>query len=96
MRSSLQAANCPKLTGSVNLNCMAASLLVRITSKASAYFENTWFWVADHVSSPKLQIDHVLTSWKDLDIPTQDQIDIYSGRGMELRVPLVSRADFDC
>lgn len=47
--SDLQAINCPKLTGKVNDDCIAAAMLVHITSKASAYFENTWFWVADHV-----------------------------------------------
>lgn len=46
----LQASDCPKLTGNLNPKCMAASMLVHITSKASAYFENNWFWVADHVS----------------------------------------------
>ncbi|KAH9223997.1 pectate lyase superfamily protein-domain-containing protein [Leptodontidium sp. 2 PMI_412] len=64
--SDLQVANCPKQTGTVNPNCIAASLLVHITSQASAYFENAWFWVADH----------------DLDIPAQTQIDIYVGRGV--------------
>ncbi|KAH8895965.1 pectin lyase-like protein [Thozetella sp. PMI_491] len=63
--SDLQAVNCPKLTGSVNPNCIAASLLVHLTPGSSAYFENTWFWVADH----------------DLDIRAQTQIDIYVGRG---------------
>lgn len=48
--SELQATNCPKLTGKINKDCVAAAMLVHITSKASAYFENTWFWVADHVS----------------------------------------------
>ncbi|KAH8896104.1 hypothetical protein GQ53DRAFT_819250 [Thozetella sp. PMI_491] len=45
--SDLQVANCPKLTGSVNPRCIATSILVHVTSKASGYFENTWFWVAD-------------------------------------------------
>lgn len=49
--SELQAGNCPKLTGNIQKSCVAASMLVHITSKASAYFENTWFWVADHVKS---------------------------------------------
>ncbi|KAK6535009.1 hypothetical protein TWF281_006307 [Arthrobotrys megalospora] len=63
--SDLQVGNCPKKTGSVNPSCIAAALMVHITSKASGYFENTWFWVADH----------------DLDIPAQTQIDIYVARG---------------
>ncbi|KAK2759213.1 hypothetical protein CKAH01_16720 [Colletotrichum kahawae] len=54
--SNLQAGDCPKNTGSVNPDCVAAALLVHITSEASAYFENAWFWVADHVisNSPKI------------------------------------------
>lgn len=63
--SNLQVGNCPKHSGTVNRSCMAAAMLVHLTAKSSAYFENTWFWVADH----------------DLDIPAQTQIDIYVGRG---------------
>ena len=44
--SSLQADNCPKLD-SVNPICIAATLLLHITSEASGYFENMWAWVAD-------------------------------------------------
>lgn len=33
---------------SINQNCMAASLLLHVTSKASGYFENVWAWTADH------------------------------------------------
>ncbi|KAK2742694.1 hypothetical protein FQN57_005149 [Myotisia sp. PD_48] len=50
----------------VKYNCKAASLLLHITPSASAYLENIWVWVADH----------------DLDIISQDQIDIYSARGV--------------
>ncbi|KAH8589167.1 family 55 glycoside hydrolase [Bisporella sp. PMI_857] len=64
--SQLQVANCPKLTGSVNPNCIAGSLMLRLTSRSSAYLENIWAWVADH----------------DLDIPAQTQIDIYVARGV--------------
>lgn len=35
-------ADCPKLTGTVNKNCMAASLLLRLTPSSSGYFENVW------------------------------------------------------
>lgn len=49
--SDLRATDCPKLTGKVRSECIAAALLVHITPRASAYFENTWFWVADHVST---------------------------------------------
>ncbi|KAG7117994.1 Glucan 1 like protein [Verticillium longisporum] len=64
--SDLQVKNCPKLTGAVNPNCIAAAMLVHLTPQSSAYFENTWFWVADH----------------DLDIPAQTQIDIFVARGV--------------
>jgi hypothetical protein len=45
---------------------MAASLLFHMTSQSLGYLENSWMWVADH----------------DMDIVTQDQINIYSGRGL--------------
>ncbi|KXG46668.1 Pectin lyase fold/virulence factor [Penicillium griseofulvum] len=64
--SNLQKDDCPKQTGSVNPDCIAASLLLHLTPKSSAYMENIWVWVADH----------------DLDVVTQDQIDVYSGRGI--------------
>lgn len=64
--SGLQKTQCPKLTGSINPNCIAASLLMHLTPKSSAYIANSWIWVADH----------------DLDVITQDQIDIYSARGV--------------
>jgi hypothetical protein len=63
--SNLQFNDCPKLSG-VNKNCMAASLLLHMTSQSSAYLENVWAWVADH----------------DMDLESQDQIDVYSGRGI--------------
>ncbi|GIJ91455.1 hypothetical protein Asppvi_010421 [Aspergillus pseudoviridinutans] len=64
--SQLQAENCPKSTGIVKADCKAASLLLHLTSKSSAYMENVWIWVADH----------------DLDKVTQDQIDVYVARGV--------------
>ncbi|KAF3481752.1 LysM domain-containing protein [Arthroderma uncinatum] len=64
--SNLQKKECPKLTGKVNDSCKAASLLLHLTSQSSAYLENLWAWVADH----------------DLDMVSQDQIDIYSARGV--------------
>ncbi|KAF3492429.1 LysM domain-containing protein [Arthroderma uncinatum] len=64
--SKLQRGDCPKSSGTVKAGCKAASLLLHMTPKSSAYMENIWAWVADH----------------DLDIVSQDQIDIYSGRGI--------------
>ncbi|RHZ63004.1 hypothetical protein CDV55_105196 [Aspergillus turcosus] len=64
--SDLQTADCPKKSGTVNKNCMAAALMLRLTTRSSAYLENVWVWTADH----------------DLDVITQDQVDIYSARGI--------------
>lgn len=41
-------------------------MMMRITEKASAYLENIWMWTADH----------------DMDKVTQDQITVYSARGV--------------
>lgn len=64
--TNLQASDCPKLTGSVNPRCIAASMLLHVTSGASGYFENMWAWVADHDLDSSLD---------------QTQIDIYVARG---------------
>lgn len=67
--SGLQAADCPKLTGKVNENCIAAAMLVHVTKRASAYFENNWFWVADHVSIIVNLDATTVTSWQPLTSP---------------------------
>lgn len=78
--SHLQRDNCPKLTGSVNKNCMAGSLMLRMTPSSSGYLENVWAWVADH----------------DLDNgPDQTQIDIYVGRG-NILAPQLDRRSSKC
>lgn len=64
--SQLQVAQCPKLSGAVNPNCIAGSMLLHMTPRSSGYLENIWAWVADH----------------DLDSgPAQTQINIYVARG---------------
>jgi glucan 1,3-beta-glucosidase len=40
--------------------------LIHIKAGASAYLENTWFWVSDH----------------ELDLADHSQINIYNGRGV--------------
>jgi glucan 1,3-beta-glucosidase len=63
----LQVADCP--VGSVLPKCMAAHTNVHITKSAQgAYFENNWFWTADH----------------DLDDWNSTQIAIFTGRGMHV------------
>ncbi|OBT80414.1 hypothetical protein VF21_00738 [Pseudogymnoascus sp. 05NY08] len=64
--SDLSVKNCPKQSGIINSRCKAASLLMHLKPKSTAYLENVWLWTADH----------------DLDSKTLDQIDIYSGRGL--------------
>ncbi|CAG8905451.1 unnamed protein product [Penicillium egyptiacum] len=64
--SQLQKSQCPKQSGKVNPDCIAASLLLHLTPSSNAYLENIWVWVADH----------------DMDASTQDQIDVYAGRGI--------------
>jgi len=60
-----QVAQCPKF--SKNPQCYAAHTNVHVTKSANgAYFENNWFWTADH----------------DLDDFNSTQISIYTGRGL--------------
>ncbi|KAI8303634.1 exo-1,3-beta-D-glucanase [Colletotrichum sp. SAR11_59] len=67
MGTGLTAADCPKLTGTINPKCVAGSMLLHMTGSSSGYLENVWAWVADH----------------DFDSgPAQTQIDIYVARGI--------------
>jgi glucan 1,3-beta-glucosidase len=52
--------------------CAGAYMLMHITQQATAYLENTWFWVADH------ELD--LASWPGYAI--NNQINIFNGRGI--------------
>ncbi|KAI8936911.1 exo-1,3-beta-glucanase [Plenodomus lindquistii] len=62
-----QVAQCPIYT--TKPECMAAHTNVWITKSASgAYFENNWFWTADH----------------DLDDRTSTRVSIYTGRGLHV------------
>ncbi|KAG0646887.1 hypothetical protein D0Z07_6304 [Hyphodiscus hymeniophilus] len=65
----LQSDTCgksPTVTAPANANCEGAFLLLHVTSKATIYLENNWFWVADH----------------ELDLADHDQINIFNGRGV--------------
>ncbi|KAK2762137.1 hypothetical protein FQN54_001144 [Arachnomyces sp. PD_36] len=67
--SELQSDNCaktPDTDTTPNPDCIGAFMLMHITESGSGYFENNWYWVADH----------------ELDIPGQDQINLYNGRGV--------------
>ncbi|KAK3324791.1 hypothetical protein B0T19DRAFT_477630 [Cercophora scortea] len=65
--SRLQVANCPKLTGPVNANCIAGAMMLHMTPTSSAYLENIWAWVSDHDMDSGL---------------AQTQIDVYVARGI--------------
>ncbi|KEQ78247.1 pectin lyase-like protein, partial [Aureobasidium namibiae CBS 147.97] len=71
--SDLQHDNCPAETeGTTKTYCVAASMLLHITSQSSGYFENVWAWVADHDLDPNAP-----------GLPTLGgQISIYSGGGV--------------
>ncbi|MCJ1308907.1 hypothetical protein MMC25_002562 [Agyrium rufum] len=64
----LQGDTCTKDPSSTTPNpaCIGAFMLLHVTSKATIYLENTWFWVADH----------------ELDQAPNNQVDIYNGRGV--------------
>ncbi|KAF2793031.1 glycoside hydrolase family 55 protein [Melanomma pulvis-pyrius CBS 109.77] len=62
--SDLQSDKCP--TSAVNSDCIAAALLLHLTTSSSAYLENVWVWTSDH----------------DLDVTAQTQVNVFAGRGM--------------
>ncbi|KAF5648626.1 putative glucan 1 3-beta-glucosidase [Fusarium sp. NRRL 52700] len=66
--TNLTIKDCPKLSGKVNPNCVAASLMLHLTSDSSGYFENGWIWTADH----------------DFDTADQTQINIFVGRDLQV------------
>ncbi|RAR03803.1 glycoside hydrolase family 55 protein [Stemphylium lycopersici] len=67
--TNLQVAQCPAVVGQVRAECMAAHTNVHITKGANgAYFENNWFWTADH----------------DLDDPNSTRVSIFTGRGLHI------------
>jgi len=67
--TNLQVAQCPAVVGQVNAQCMAAHTNVHITKGANgAYFENNWFWTADH----------------DLDDAKSTRVSVYTGRGLHV------------
>ncbi|KAI9844659.1 MAG: hypothetical protein M1838_002078 [Thelocarpon superellum] len=67
--TSLQSNTCtkdPTTIALANPECVAAFLLLHVTSDATIYVENAWFWVADH----------------ELDLPDHSQINVFNGRGV--------------
>ncbi|KAE8451175.1 hypothetical protein EG329_004339 [Mollisiaceae sp. DMI_Dod_QoI] len=65
----LQSNTCsknPTVTAPANPACEGAFMLLHVTSKATIYLENNWFWVADH----------------ELDLSDHNQVNIFNGRGV--------------
>jgi glucan 1,3-beta-glucosidase len=65
----LQSDTCaknPSTTAPANAACEGAFLLLHVTTDATIYLENNWFWVADH----------------ELDLADHNQINIFNGRGV--------------
>jgi len=65
----LQSDKCsknPTVIAAANTACLGAFMLLHVTSKATIYLENNWFWVADH----------------ELDLADHNQINIFNGRGV--------------
>ncbi|KAJ5461211.1 uncharacterized protein N7458_002763 [Penicillium daleae] len=70
--SNLQMGNCPK-GSDINIDCIAASMLLHLTEKSSGYFENLWVWTADH------DLDEPVGS---ANTTTASQLNIFTGRGV--------------
>lgn len=88
MGTNLQLADCPVFASFVNTNCMAAFMLLHVTSEASGYFDNVWAWTADHDLDNPLNTD-ASESNEGIPVNVQTDISIYSGRGIliELQDP---------
>jgi hypothetical protein len=73
--SNLGLKDCPRTSNPAEMkrSCMAASLVLHLTRKSSAYMENVWAWVADHdIDGPNTYTDK----------PEVNQINVYSARGI--------------
>ncbi|KAH6656455.1 pectate lyase superfamily protein-domain-containing protein, partial [Truncatella angustata] len=78
--TNLQLEDCPTRSD-VNPDCMAASLLLHITSDSSGYFDNVWAWVADHDLDNPLNAE-AYNNEEGIPLNVQTQISIYAARGV--------------
>ncbi|KUJ15980.1 pectin lyase-like protein [Mollisia scopiformis] len=62
----LQVAQCPKTIPQIQTGCIAATMMLHLTSSSNGYFENMWAWAADH----------------DLDDPTNTMVSVGVARGI--------------
>ncbi|GFF73175.1 glucan 1,3-beta-glucosidase [Aspergillus lentulus] len=68
----LTPSECPPSTTGTDSGCSAGSLMMHITSTGTAYLENVWLWVADHMTDDP--------DWTD-DGNDMVQNSIYNARG---------------
>ncbi|KAL2827770.1 pectate lyase superfamily protein-domain-containing protein [Aspergillus cavernicola] len=78
--TNLQLEDCPAQSD-VNPDCMAASLLLHITTDSSGYFDNVWVWVADHDLDNPLNSE-AYNDEEGIPVNVQTQISIYAARGV--------------
>ncbi|KAI1735147.1 pectate lyase superfamily protein-domain-containing protein [Xylaria scruposa] len=78
--TNLQLEDCPAHSD-VNPKCMAASLLLHITTDSSGYFDNVWVWVADHDLDNPLNAE-AYNDPEGIPLNVQTQISIYAARGV--------------
>ncbi|KAK4164601.1 glucan-beta-glucosidase [Cladorrhinum sp. PSN259] len=67
----LDMSTCPKFTNKAE--CIAASMMFRVTAQANGYFENVWAWVGDHDN------DKTIVNQPD---SSSTQISVFGARGM--------------
>ncbi len=78
--TNLQLEDCPARSD-VNPNCMAASLLLHVTTDSSGYFDNVWVWVADHGLDNPLNAE-AYNNPEGIPLNVQTQISINAARGL--------------
>ncbi|KAK5945682.1 hypothetical protein PMZ80_002889 [Knufia obscura] len=70
----LQKPQCPITNKEFRSECAASFMMMHVSQQASAYFENTWFWVADH--------DLDLARVSPRPAANETQITLFNGRGV--------------
>ncbi|KAH7219761.1 pectate lyase superfamily protein-domain-containing protein [Fusarium oxysporum] len=69
----LTVKDCPKLSGKVNPNCVAASLMLHLTPDSSGYFENSYdVWVQNLVTLGSIEMVSPLNGVPTLDKPNRN------------------------
>ncbi|KAF2434278.1 pectin lyase-like protein [Tothia fuscella] len=73
----LTDSNCHQYGKQAVERCMASTMMLHVTSSASVYMENMWFWVAAHwLRHADSSADH------DVESKLQTRINVYGARGV--------------